>query len=451
MPRYLALALMVGMTLVLAACGGVSDEEFEDVQRELTSERAMVEAVQQELTSERAMVADLKEQLAKAQATPTPLGPLAVVDAYAAAISAGDINALLALWADDAVFSFGPFGPGDEFETATGKAEVLKEDLEAIADNSLLTLSNSSLQGNTVIAEFSITGDNTARFGFPITGTLEAVVEAGTMKSVTITLSEETQAAFNDAFNEQFGAPPGPPPQAGEVTFTAFDTDDGHRFRGPEILPADWTTLRLSNESQDPHHMQLIQLPEGMTLEDFFAAFQGPGPPPAGLKCSGGVGSLFSGGSGLATVNLAPGNYVMACFIPDDNGVPHAAGGMVKPFTVTAATGPTVAEPQAVATVEQSESGFSLSGSIPAGVQTVRVTNSGQAPHEAIVARLAPGVSGSDFLASLLGGGPPPGRLLGGLQSIDGGGTGYLTAVFEPGNHVFIEFESGVTQEFTVQ
>ena len=235
------------------------------------------------------------------------------------------------------------------------------------------------------------------------------------------------------------------------MTFTAFDTHDGHRFRGPEILPAGWTTLRLSNESQDPHHMQLIQLPEGMTLEDLFAAFQGPGPPPAGLKFSGGVGSLFSGGSGLATVNLAPGNYVMACFIPDDNGVPHAAGGMVKPFTVTAATGPTVAEPQAVATVELSESGFSLSGSIPAGVQTVRVTNSGQAPHEAIVARLAPGVSGSDFLASLLGGGPPPGRLLGGLQSIDGGGTGYFTAVFEPGNHVFIEFESGVTQEFTVQ
>ena len=268
------------------------------------------------------------------------------------------------------------------------------------------------------------------------------------MKSLTATLSEVTQAAFR----ELFGAPPGSPPQAGEVTFTAFDTDDGHRFRGPDNLPAGWTTLRLSNESQDPHHMQLIQLPDGMTLEDLFAAFAQPGPPPAGIKFSGGAGSLFAGGNGLATVNLAPGNYVMACFIPDDKGVPHAAGGMVKFLTVTAATGPPAAEPQAVATVELSESGFSLSGNIPAGVQTVRVTNSGQAPHEANVARLAPGVSGSDFLAPLLGGGgPPPGKLLGGLQSIDGGGTGYFTAVFEPGNHVFIEFESGVTQEFTVQ
>ena len=471
-PRYLALALMVGMTLVLAVCGGVSDEEFESVQEKLTSERASVEAVQQELTSERTMVADLKEQLAgsevvqqeltsertmvadlkeqlaKALATPTPLGPLAVADAYAAALSAGDIDALVELWADDAVSSFGPSGPGGEFETSTGKAEVLKEDLEAIADNSLVTLSNSSLQGNTVIGEFLFTDDDTASFGFPVTGTFEAVVEAGTIKSLTTTLSEETQAALN----ELFGPPPGPPPQAGEVTFTAFDTDDGHRFRGPDSLPAGWTTLRLSNEeSQASHHMQLIQLPEGMTIEDLFAAFARPGPPPAGLKFSGGVGSLFAGGSGLATVNLAPGNYVMACFIPDDNGVPHAFGGMVKPFTVTAATEPTAAEPQAVATVEVSESGFSLSGSIPAGVQTVRVTNSGQAPHEAIVAQLAPGASGSDFLASLLRGGPAPGKLLGGLQAIDGGGTGYFTAVFEPGNHAFIEFESGVTQEFTVQ
>ena len=299
-----------------------------------------------------------------------------------------------------------------------------------------------------MIGDFSFTDDDTASFGFALTGTFEGVVEAGKIKTLTATLSEETQAGFR----ELFGAPPGPPPQAGEVTFTAFDTDDGHRFRGPDSLPAGWTTLRLSNESQQPHHMQLIQLPEGMTLEDLFTAFQQPGPPPAGLKFSGGPGSLFPGGSGLATVNLAPGNYVVLCFIPDDDGVPHAAGGMVKPLTVTAATGPTVAEPQAVATVEVSESGYSLSGSIPVGVQTVRVTNSGQAPHEAIVARLAPGVPGAAFLASLLGGeGPPPGKFLGCLQTIDGGGTGYFTAVFEPGNHVFIEFESGATQEFTVR
>ena len=72
MKRVLILvSALLALVVTLAACGGVSDEEFE--------------AVQQEVTSERAMVADLKEQLAKAQATPTPLGPLAVAEAYAAA------------------------------------------------------------------------------------------------------------------------------------------------------------------------------------------------------------------------------------------------------------------------------------------------------------------------------------------------------------------------------
>ena len=430
MTRYLALALMVGMTLVLAACsGGVSDEEFE--------------AVQQDLDTEKAVVADLKAQIAKAEETSEPL---AVVEANIAALNAGDVRGLVATYAEDTVFSSGPLS-GGEFDTNTGLAEVLESDLRSIGNNQQITLSNTSVDGNTVRGEFSLTDDQFSQLGLSFTGTFEAVVAAGTIKSFTATLSEETQAAFL----ELFGAPPGPPPQAGEVIFTAFDTDDGHRFRGPDSVPAGWTTLRLSNESQEPHHMQLIRLPEGMTLEGLFAAFQQPGSPPAGLKFSGGAGGLFPGGSGLATVNLAPGNYVMVCFIPDDNGAPHAVGGMVKPLIVTAATGPTGAEPQAVATVEVSESGFSLSGSISAGVQTVRVINSGQAPHEAIVGRLAPGLSGSDFLASLQERRPTTGKLLGGLQAIDGGSTGYFTAVFEPGTYAFLEFESGTAQEFTVQ
>ena len=294
MPRYLVLALMVGMTLVLAVCGGVSDEEFE--------------AAQQELSTEKAMVADLKAQIAEAEAIPAPL---AVVEANITALNAGDVRGLVATYADDTVFSFGPL-PGGEFDTNTGLAKVLESDLGSIGHNQQITLSNTSVEGDTVRGAFSL-------------------------------------------------------------------TNDGHRFRGPDSLPAGWTTLRLSNESKEPHHMQLIQLPEGMTMDDLFAAFAQPGPPPPGLKFSGGAVALFPGGSGLATVNLAPGNYVMACFIPDENGAPHAAGGMVKPLTVTAATGPAAAEPQAVATVEVSESGFTLSGKIPAGVQTVKVTNIGQA------------------------------------------------------------------------
>ena len=245
MPRYLIIALLVGMTLFLTACGGVSDEEFE--------------AVQQELETEQGMVQDLKAQIAEAEATPASL---AVVEANIKAVNAGDVRALVATYADDIVFSFGPL-LGGAFETTTGLAEVLEDDLNSIAGYLQITLSNTSASGNIVRGGFSLIDDETADLG-PVSGTFEAVVAAGKIKTFTATLGEESQALIQ----ELFGPPTPPPPQAGEVIFTAFDTDDGFRFRGPDSLPAGWTTLRLSSESQAPHHMQLIKLPEGMTMED---------------------------------------------------------------------------------------------------------------------------------------------------------------------------------------
>ena len=426
MGRYLIVALLFLATVVLAACGGgVSDEEFE---------------------AEQATVADLKRQLAEAEATPAPL---TVVEANIAALNAGDVRGVVATYTDDTVFSFGPL-PGGAFDTNTGLAEVLEDDLRSIGNNQQITLSNTSVNGNTVRGEFSLTDDESNQLGLSFSGTFEAVVEAGKIKSLTVTLSEESQALLQ----EQFGPPPGPPPQPGEVVFTAFDTEEGWGFRGPDSLPAGWTPVRLTNESSDVHHLQLIKLPEGMSLEDLFAAFEQPGPPPPGVEFFGGPGTVLPGGDSLATVNLEPGSYVMVCFIPDDEGVPHVAKGMVKPIIVTAATDTSAAEPQAVATVDVSDSGFTISGSIPAGVQTIRVTNTGQQHHDANLLQLSPGASGQDFLAAIAGpggGGPFPGKLQGGVQAIEPGAQAYFTAVFEAGSYAILGFESGMTQDFTVQ
>ncbi|MCZ6891811.1 MAG: nuclear transport factor 2 family protein, partial [Chloroflexi bacterium] len=68
--------------------------------------------------------------------------PAEVVDAHVKALNAGDIAALAAIYTDDVVFSFGPVPPEGAFETLTGKVEVLADDLESIAKNGQLTLSN---------------------------------------------------------------------------------------------------------------------------------------------------------------------------------------------------------------------------------------------------------------------------------------------------------------------
>ncbi len=254
---------------------------------------------------------------------------------------------------------------------------------------------------------------------------------------------------------------PTPVPQINEVSFTAIDFD----YTGPSSIPAGMTRISLANEGQELHHQQLIKLPEGTSSEDLLAALaQGPGaPPPPGIESAGGVSVLAPGGSGTATLNLQPGNYVMLCFVPNGEGVPHFALGMATSLTVTAATSPLAAEPDSDLTVDMFDFGFKLSEPITAGVQTIRVTNSGPQDHEAFLVQLAPGATAMDFLAAFEPGaqGPPPGLPLGGFQSITNGGGGFFTADFAPGNYALVCFVEdvasgaphavlGMIEEFTI-
>lgn len=255
---------------------------------------------------------------------------------------------------------------------------------------------------------------------------------------------------------------PTPVPQINEVSFTAVD----YEFNGPSSIPAGMTRITLANEGQDLHHQQLIKLPDGVTKADLIAAFAaGPGsPPPPGVEAAGGVSVLAPGGNGTATMNLDQGNYVMICLVPDAEGVPHFALGMVSSLTVTAATGPLAAEPDSDLTVEMFDFGYSLSEPITAGVQTIRVTNNGPQDHEAFLVQLAPGASAMDFLAAFAPDappGPPPGLPLGGFQSIADSGGGFFTANFAPGNFALICFVEdvdtgaphavlGMIEEFTI-
>ncbi len=57
-----------------------------------------------------------------------------------------------------------------------------------------------------------------------------------------------------------------------------------------------------------------------------------PGPPP--FTPVGGVQAILPGVSQTGTVNLDAGTYVLICFIPNAEGVPHFALGMVRELTV---------------------------------------------------------------------------------------------------------------------
>lgn len=248
-----------------------------------------------------------------------------------------------------------------------------------------------------------------------------------------------------------------------EVTYTALD----YRFDGPQFIPAGMTTFTLDNQGRELHHQQLITLPEDMTVEELFAGFaaEGEGPPPPGVNAAGGVSALNPGLSGTATLNLTAGNYVMLCFIPDAEGVPHVALGMAKPITVIESDAPLAAEPEADVTVDMVDFGFELSTPISSGPQNVRVINQGEQDHEAFLVKLNPGATVEQFLGAFEPGappGPPPGQGLGGFQAIASGGGGSFTVDFGPGDYFLVcfvqnpetgapHFILGMLHEFAIQ
>lgn len=250
--------------------------------------------------------------------------------------------------------------------------------------------------------------------------------------------------------------------QINEVTFTATD----YAFAGPDTLSAGWNRITLENEGGELHHGQLLRLPPDRTMKDLISAMQeDPNHPPDWLSYAGGPGVYIPGESGAALVDLEAGNYVLICVLPDAEGVPHAAHGMMKPVTVTAGDGRVAAEPVATdVTMHLADYSFTLSKEVSAGTHTVRVENDGSEPHEVAVVRLAPGATAQEFVASFAPEappGPPPGQPIGGLQVIEPGEAGYFTAQFESGaTYALICFHPneegiphlalGMVQEFVV-
>ena len=84
------------------------------------------------------------------------------------------------------------------------------------------------------------------------------------------------------------------------------------------------------------HHQKLMTIAEGMSSDDLIAGMLSgeAGPSPRGVTSAGGVGPIGPGGTGRAKLNITAGNYLAICFIPNAEGVPHMALGLIEEFSV---------------------------------------------------------------------------------------------------------------------
>ena len=229
-------------------------------------------------------------------------------------------------------------------------------------------------------------------------------------------------------------------PKAAPAIVTVTATD--FRFDAPATAPAGAVTIHLINHGKELHQVQLIKLEDGKTAADFAKALQTPGPPPSWIKFVGGPNGIAPGQEARATSVLAPGSYMYLCFIPSQDGVMHAAKGMVRPFEVTATSGAMAEAPAADVTITLTDYAFDSSQPLTAGAHTILVKNAGPQAHEIVLLRLPPGKKAEDFGRWAETGmkGPPPAEPLGGVGFLDKGSEGSFTADLTPGDYGFICF-----------
>jgi hypothetical protein len=115
-----------------------------------------------------------------------------------------------------------------------------------------------------------------------------------------------------------------------DVTVTLQD----YGFEESRPITAGTHEVIVENGAAQWHEIELVQLLPGKTPADLMAwTRKMDGPPPA--RFIGGVAPLAPGQQNELSLALAPGHYVMLCFLPDaKDGKPHFAHGMVHDFVV---------------------------------------------------------------------------------------------------------------------
>lgn len=119
-------------------------------------------------------------------------------------------------------------------------------------------------------------------------------------------------------------------PQA-DAVMTLYD----YGFRMDQPIAAGPQQIRVVNEAEQVHEVWILKLNPGGTAQDFLDWMAAPSGPVPGTAI-GGVTGIAPGQENVMALDLAPGNYALYCFVPDQSdGKPHLMHGMATMITVT--------------------------------------------------------------------------------------------------------------------
>jgi hypothetical protein len=115
-------------------------------------------------------------------------------------------------------------------------------------------------------------------------------------------------------------------------TMTLFD----YAFQFSQPLAAGRQTIRVKNIAAQSHEVVFLKLQPGKKVADVLAWMEKMEGPPPGAPI-GGTTPMARGEENLITLDLAPGEYGLICFVPDaKDAKPHLMHGMMTELTISA-------------------------------------------------------------------------------------------------------------------
>ncbi len=268
--------------------------------------------------------------------------------------------------------------------------------------------------------------------------------------------------------------------------------NDRHLFEtDTDTLSAGWTTFRLVNASPYVHFIFFNHLPGDRTSEELLsevsplfqeasylimegkneeamAAFSQLPEWFEDLVFRGGTGYTSPARTAETTLFMAPGNYVMECYVKMPDGTYHWNMGMSKDLHVTADTTSAQAPQSPDIEITVTDEGLQVEGEPETGEQLVAVhfeqENPGMIGNDVHVAKLdesTDAVEVAEWLDFMTAEGlvstaenPGPATFIGGTHEMPKGNTAYFTVTLDPGSYVWVaeqQIANMAMEEFTVE
>ncbi len=208
----------------------------------------------------------------------------------------------------------------------------------------------------------------------------------------------------------------------------------------PETLPAGITRITAMNTGKEWHAVIFRRLNEGVTPEQFAAAFAESPFASLALTTLLGGPDVAPGTSTAGYYEFAPGAHALV-----DNAT---APPRFVPFTVEASSAAGAQPPEATVTVEMQEQEFVMPAEIEAGPQWWQFTNVGQSIHMLGIVKLAADKTVDDILAWYeTEEGPEPYEWVAFWNLMSPGVTSWGELDLPAGAYVVLGFQTGPTAE----